>query len=123
MSPNDRNIAILKKMVQYCDEISHAKKRFGESLEKLKSDTEYKNAVAMDILQIGELTTHLTSEFRSEYSEQPWQDINGMRNIAAHHYGSFDVDILWNTINTRVPELREYCIKVLAELQVKRRHD
>jgi uncharacterized protein with HEPN domain len=110
---------ILEKIIGYCDEIAHAKARFGDSLDALKTDVEYKNSVAMDILQIGELTTHLTDDFKQKYSAQPWRDINGMRNIAAHHYGSLNVKILWNTINKRIPELREYCVECLKIISTK----
>jgi uncharacterized protein with HEPN domain len=34
-----------------------------------------------------------------------------MRNIAAHHYGDFDLEILLATITDRIPELRDYCQK------------
>jgi uncharacterized protein with HEPN domain len=117
MNPTNRDILVLNKIIQYCDEIEHAKERFGNSIESIKADTEYKNAIAMDILQIGELTTHLTDGFKAKYSGQPWKDIKGMRNIAAHHYGDLDIDILWKTIDVRILELRVYCIECLVGLQ------
>ena len=116
MSPHERDKVILKKMIQYCDEIEAARERFGDSFNALTADTDYKNAVAMCILQIGELTTHLSEEYKTTYSAQPWQDINGMRNIAAHHYGKFDVEILWNTISGKIPELKAYCQKCIGLL-------
>jgi uncharacterized protein with HEPN domain len=33
-----------------------------------------------------------------------------MRNIAAHHYGSFSVEFLWDTIENDIPHLREFCV-------------
>jgi uncharacterized protein with HEPN domain len=116
----ERDIVILEKIIKYCDEIKHAISRFGDSIDAIRTDVEYKNAVAMDILQIGELTTHLSDGFKNSYPDQPWKDINGMRNIAAHHYGELDIDILWKTIKSRVPELREYCVQCVAELQSER---
>ena len=116
MSPHNRDILLLQKMVDYCDEIEAARKRFGDSFGALNSDTDYKNAVAMCVLQIGELTTHLSTEFIMKYSAQPWKDINGMRNIAAHHYGTFDPEILWYTISSRIPELKSYCLECIEAL-------
>jgi uncharacterized protein with HEPN domain len=110
---DERDINILKHILQYCDEIDEAKRRFGISVESLKHDTVYKNAVAMCILQIGELTTHLTDGFKSTFSEMPWQDIRGMRNIVAHRYGSFDTDKLWETITNDIPVLRDYCKNIV----------
>ena len=111
---NSRDIEILKKIIGYCDEIIEAQQRFGDNFESLQSDTLYRNAVSMSILQIGELTNHLTNEFKKEHSAMPWQDIKGMRNIAAHHYGKFDTQKLWETISGDIPELREYCEQLLS---------
>ena len=73
------------------------------------------NALAMCILQIGELTTHLSSEFTDAFSEIPWKDIRGMRNVAAHHYGEFSVKYLWQTVVEDIPKLREFCEARLTE--------
>ena len=98
---NNRNIDIIEHIIRYCGEIREARERFGDSFESLQSDTLYKNAVAMSILQIGELSARLSDDFKSAYNEMPWRDIKNMRNIAAHHYSKFDI-----TINLRFMEKR-----------------
>ena len=110
---NSRLIDILRHMIRYCGEIEEARERFGDSFNSLQADALYRNAVAMSIMQIGELTTHLTDDFKATYNGMPWQDIKGMRNIAAHHYGKFDVQQLWETITIDIPELKEYCNEIL----------
>jgi uncharacterized protein with HEPN domain len=117
MLPANRDITILQKVIQYCDEIGEANAQFGNSIDALRTNSVYKNAVSMCILQIGELSTHLTDEFKSNYAAVPWKAIRGMRNIAAHHYGEFDADILWKTIEDRIPELRSYCVDCIGSLQ------
>jgi len=112
---NRRDIDILERILCYCGEIREAQDRFGNTLEALKSDSIYRNAVAMCILQIGELTNHLTDDFKVSHGKIPWQKIKGMRDIAAHHYGKFDTDIMFNTITERIPELLNYCSEVLNE--------
>jgi len=47
----------------------------------------------------------------------PWKQIKGMRNIAAHGYENFDVDILWQTLKADIPELCEYCNKIIIKEQ------
>ena len=39
-----------------------------------------------------------------------------MRNIAAHRYGSFDSEILWDTMEGDIPSLKEYCEKILTDV-------
>ena len=116
MSSEERDLYILKKIIQYCNEADETISRFGDSLEILRADSIYKNAAAMCVLQIGELAGQLSDEFKERYPEKPWRQIKGMRNIAAHGYEGFDTDILWQTLKADLPELREYCSEiVLAE--------
>ena len=115
MSSSRRNIDVLEKISDYCIQIQNARKRFGDTLEALKTDNDYKNAVAMCILQIGELTTLLSDEFKAVYSDMPWQDIKRMRNIAAHRYGEFDVEVLWGTVSDDIPALENYCNTIIGQ--------
>ena len=105
-------------MLKYCAEINDANNDFGNSIETLKSKSTYKNAVAMCVLQIGELTTHLSDDFKSAYSDMPWKDIKRMRNIAAHRYGSFDIDVLWDTVENDIPALRDYCNEIIESSNI-----
>lgn len=106
---NRRDIDILEHIIRYCEEVNNARKRFGNSVDALDADAVYRNAVAMCILQIGELVGHLSDDFKESYDKIPWQNIRGMRNIAAHHYGKFDTTIMFNTITERIPELLDFC--------------
>jgi uncharacterized protein with HEPN domain len=111
-----RTVNTLKKIVDYCNQIDATKARFGQSFKDLEEDSDYRNSAAMCILQIGELSTHLSPEFRKEHGGVPWQDIIGMRNIAAHHYGEFRLHYLWDTMNNDISSLRDYCNQCIKEL-------
>ena len=67
----------------------------------------------MKILQIGELTTQLSAQFKESHNKIPWQDIKDMRNIAAHGYHKFDNERAWGTMTEDIPALREYCQRVI----------
>ena len=106
---NERDKSILEHILRYCSEIDDANSQFGFSFDALKTNSVYKNAVSMCILQIGELVMLLSNELKNLYNEMPWHDIKSMRNIAAHQYHKFDLDTLWETINEDIPKLKEYC--------------
>ena len=110
---NSRDFEILKKIIEYCKEIDEANAQFGNTVETFKKNSVYKNAVAMCVLQIGELSKFLSEEFKEKYNQMPWRDIVAMRNVAAHRYGSIDVDILWDTVIHDIPSLKEYCETIL----------
>lgn len=59
----------------------------------------------MPILQIGELAKMLSEEFLNEYAKIPWKMIMRMRDIVAHHYGSLDYEMVWNTSVADIPTL------------------
>ena len=67
----------------------------------------------MCILQIGELVTVLSDDFKNSYTQVPWRDIKAMRNIVAHRYGTVNKDMLWNTVHEDIIELKNFCKNVL----------
>ena len=110
---NSRDEIILKKIIQYSEEISATIERFNLTPESFADDFVAKNAISMCILQIGELVGNLSEDFKSENSAMPWRDIKAMRNIAAHNYGEIDTQILWETATSDIPDLKEYCKKFI----------
>ena len=111
----DRDITVLMKMVQYASEINETIVRFDLDFEKFTNDFVVKNAISMCILQIGELANNLTGEFKSVYIDMPWRDIVNMRHRAVHTYDNMDIKIIWKTATDRIPELKEYCEKIIKE--------
>jgi len=108
----NRNSDVLRRISAYCLEISNTINRFGNNYENFANDSVYQNAVALCVLQIGELTTHFTEEFKLEYNEIPWNQIKALRNVVAHNYGKIDKEILWETILNDIPKLYEYCVSI-----------
>lgn len=113
MNKDKRDRLVLVKIIHYCKSVSRAADRFGSGAEALEQDEDYRDSVAMKILQIGELTTHLSDGFKEKHSEIPWQRIKDMRNIAAHGYHKFDTERMWATMTERIPALLEYCNRVI----------
>jgi uncharacterized protein with HEPN domain len=112
-----RDLTILKKIIEYCDEINATKLVMGNTREALEGSFIFKNTAAMSVLQIGELASHLTTEFRNSHKDIPWRDIIKMRNIVAHHYGEFRTDYLWDTITCDIDDLKAYCEICIVELK------
>lgn len=113
--PSSRNADVLRRIVEYCNEIHNTVLRFGSDYSIFINDTVFRNATALCVLQIGELTTHLTDAFKGEYTGIPWSQIKALRNIVAHHYGKIDDESLWETITTDIPSLKTYCSGILLQ--------
>ena len=117
----DTDEIIIQKIIGYCDDIAGAMERFNRSYEQYVSDKVFQYSCNMCILQIGELTTRLTEEFKAQHSEIPWRLIKAMRNIHAHEYESVDFEGMWDTLTRDIPDLREKLAAMLdKEKQLKR---
>lgn len=113
MKPLDRDHSILEHIVSYCDQIEQTVERFGDDYSVFQTDPIYRNAVALCILQIGELVGKLSETFRAQHAEIPWRQIKAMRNIVAHSYGTVDAEITWEVIRGDIPQLKAFCQETL----------
>jgi uncharacterized protein with HEPN domain len=84
LKPRDKDI--ITHIIRYCSLIDAARSRFGDSREEFAKDTDYQGCCTMYLLQIGELVSHLSDEFKDGYQSIPWRNIRGLRNIVAHDY-------------------------------------
>ena len=115
---NNRDFRIISKICRYCEEIEKTHTFFHHD-EQLFKETDkgfvYRNAVTMPILQIGELAKSLSKEFCLENDKIPWREVMGMRDIFAHHYGTIDYGIVWETATAEIPELNNYLQMIIEE--------
>lgn len=109
MQAKDRDMQILEKIVGYSEDIEHAHGEYHRDYAVFCSNPTYRNAVALCLMQIGELTNKLSQEFKVDHSEIPWRAICGMRNVVAHEYGKIDVETVWETAESGTKELKEFC--------------
>lgn len=106
----------LAQIKLYCEDIAAFTQRFGRDFDKFTTDRAYFNAVAMCVLQIGELANALSEPFREETkAEVPWKMIRGARNWLAHAYGEVDETVLWETVISDIPALLGFCEKELQK--------
>lgn len=118
MNSKVRDINIIEHIINYCDEIFNTQAFFSNSFEVFKTNSIYRNAVAMCILQIGELSGHLSDNFKETYRGVPWRNIKDMRNIMAHRYGDISTTAVWEAVIVDVPILRDYCYSILEKYHV-----
>lgn len=103
---------ILQKIIDYCDKTEILIERFGATYEKFVSDFGYQMACGMCIIQIGELTTRLTEDFKNQNLEIAWTKIKGLRNIYAHDYESVNLKMIWEILTEDIPKLKEDLQKI-----------
>jgi uncharacterized protein with HEPN domain len=53
---------------------------------------------------------------RSRYAEVDWHRIGGLRNILIHQYFGIDLEIIWDIIQTKLPDLDTQIKRIISEL-------
>ena len=107
-----RDIITLKKIVSEADFVIGMIADTEQS-EFIENEI-LKRAAAMSVINIGELVKNLTPEFRNEYDKVPWRAISGFRDVAAHKYGTLDMDIVYNTVKIDIPYLKNSIEEILS---------
>jgi uncharacterized protein with HEPN domain len=86
----------VRRILRYTNNISRA---------ELEMNDEKVSAILYQIAVIGEATKRLSQEFRQQHSEIPWRDIAGMRDVLIHKYDQVDFDVIWDVVQSKLPEL------------------
>jgi uncharacterized protein with HEPN domain len=55
---------------------------------------------------IGEAARTLSPEFRAQDAEIQWPEMIGTRHILVHRYFGIDDDLVWEIVETNLPELK-----------------
>jgi uncharacterized protein with HEPN domain len=96
----------LQDILQACEDIL-------EFTEAVDSGDEFLNdrrtylAVVRSLEVIGEAARQMPRSFSEKHPEIPWREVASLRNVIAHEYFGLDSDIIWDIIQTQIPELFE----------------
>ncbi len=89
-------IAFSQKVLSYTE---------GLDQEAFIADERTYDATLRNLELIGEAATHIPNEAREAHPRIQWRDIIGTRNRVAHGYLGIDDDVVWDIIQTDIPNL------------------
>ncbi|EPR32350.1 protein of unknown function DUF86 [Alkalidesulfovibrio alkalitolerans DSM 16529] len=94
-------------IADYTNGISHA---------DFLADAKTQDAVLRRIEIIGEATGRLMHDGHAEsHPEIPWARMKAMRNLIIHDYDSVDLELVWNLVEKRLPELRAQIVSLFED--------
>ena len=74
------------------------------------------DAVIRNFTVLGEAVKNISSSVRTKYPDIPWRSIAGMRDKLIHEYFGIRYDVVWKTIRTRIPSIKDKIKEILAHL-------
>jgi uncharacterized protein with HEPN domain len=66
--------------------------------EEFMQNKMIQDAVIRNFEIIGEATKRLSPELRSQYSDVPWQQMAGLRDVLIHDYLKVNLNLVWQII-------------------------
>jgi uncharacterized protein with HEPN domain len=91
----------------------------GLSREDFLADKRTQQAVILNLILIGEEATRILKDheaFASSHPQVPWRSMKGMRNRMAHGYFEINLDVVWETVQSALPDLLRQLPAVRASL-------
>jgi uncharacterized protein with HEPN domain len=101
----DRQAAYLLDILNSADAIGNYLRECDR--EGFLRDAKTQDAVLRRLMVIGEAAARLTEETCARFAQIPFRKMAGLRNRLVHDYGQVDFEIVWDTVTTHLPLLRE----------------
>jgi len=88
-----------------------------ENSERSDLDKDEKLALALvRLLEVlGEAAKNVSNQCRQKYSQIPWRQIAGTRDLLIHGYFDVDLDVVWKIISSDLPSLVRQLEKALSD--------
>ncbi len=83
-------------ILEFCENLDY---------ETFAQDLKTQSSILYQIVIIGEAVNRLSPVFTQAHPEIPINAIRGMRNRVVHEYKEVDIKILWEVIQTNIPQL------------------
>ena len=87
----------------------------GLDLNEFASDFMCQDAVIRRIEIIGEASSKIDLSFQENHLDIPWHRLRGMRNRLINDYNEIDIELVWQTIQNDVPDLKKKIEKILED--------
>ena len=84
--------------------------------EEFMQNKMIQDAVIRNFEIIGEATKRLSPELRSQYSDVPWQQMAGLRDVLIHDYLKVNLNLVWQIIEQNLSNLKRQVTAILQNL-------
>jgi uncharacterized protein with HEPN domain len=86
----------------------------GMDRTRFENDKKTSEAVERNLVIIGEAAKKLPEPVKAKSSEVEWREVAGFRDVLAHDYFDVDVEIVWDVVRSKLPELERAVARLLG---------
>ncbi len=76
----------------------------------------YQDAIVRNLEIIGEAVKSLPKKLIAKYPEIEWKKIAGLRDILIHAYFGIDIEIVWDVVQNKIPELKDQMLLIQSKI-------
>ncbi len=87
----------------------------GMTFDEFERDAKTRFAVIRAFEVLGEAAKKVPETVRERYPEIPRKEMTGMRNKLIHEYFAVDTKVLWKTIRTDIPQMRDAIRRLMPD--------
>jgi uncharacterized protein with HEPN domain len=85
------------------------------TFDEFQTDAKTTFAVIRALEIIGEATKNIPTPIREQYPSIPWKGFTGMRDKLIHAYFGVNLEVVWDTIQQDLPQLRPVINQILQD--------
>ena len=103
----------LKHIMDECNYLLHEYST--NTFDDFITNPRLSKAICRSLEIIGEATTRIHPDLKTKYKNVAWREMSDIRNKIIHDYFGIDYDIVWDTVKTDIPVLKEWIEIIITQ--------
>ena len=113
---------LLENMIESTQKILHRNRDIKSIDDYLKDDSSMMllDSLCMQLIAIGEAVKKIDKETNKKlfkaYSQIPWREVAGMRDILSHHYFDLNAEVVFEVTTEHIADLQKVLEQIVNDI-------